>query len=215
MISYPYVSLKALAMGRDFGVLIVKLSDAGMNIATLQLIGFSLGAHVVGETGRQVIESGKIIPRITGLDPAKPLFDGPIPSPLYKRLERGCADFVDIIHSNPKKYGMETATGTIDFYPNYGETVQPGCPEGNFMPFTPEELCSHDRSRELMIQALFTPYDLQASAAPNYPTWVRNNGAPINVTTIGDLINKAFSGLYYLTTNAQVPYGKGPEGLKP
>lgn len=50
-------------MGREFGVLIVQLSDAGMNIATLQLVGFSLGAQVFGETGRQVIESGKIIPR--------------------------------------------------------------------------------------------------------------------------------------------------------
>ncbi|CAH0581125.1 unnamed protein product [Chrysodeixis includens] len=215
LIDFPVISLKALALGRDFGELIVKLSDAGLNVDTLQLVGFSLGAHVLGETGRKVIENSKKIARITGLDPAKPQFDGPIPLPFYRRLDKTCAAFVDIIHSNTRRYGMDTPTGTIDFYPNYGEDVQPGCEEGIFEPFSPEELCSHDRSRDLMIQALLTPDDLQASKAPNYATWVKNDGAPIAVTTIGDKINKAYSGLLYLTTNAEAPYGKGAEGLKP
>lgn len=53
------------------------MSFEGFDINTLHLIGFSLGAHLMGEVGRSVQElsDGHLkIDRITGLDPASPAF---------------------------------------------------------------------------------------------------------------------------------------------
>ncbi len=66
--------------------------------------------------------------RITGLDPAEPLFQS---MPEFVRLDPGDADFVDAIHTDAKSilmfgYGMEQPVGHLDFYPN-GGTDQPGC----------------------------------------------------------------------------------------
>lgn len=57
--------------------------------------------------------------RITGLDPANPAIE--------KHLDKSCAKLVDIVHTNPGVYGTNKAVGHIDFWPNYGCPVQPGC----------------------------------------------------------------------------------------
>lgn len=45
-------------------------------VENIHIMGTSLGAHIVGAAGRsfQAESNGKILPRITGLDPAKPCF---------------------------------------------------------------------------------------------------------------------------------------------
>lgn len=60
---------------------------------------------------------------VTGLDPAGPLFNF-----LEPRLSFSDARFVDIIHTDYRFYGIAKATGTVDFFPNGGRRVQPGCP---------------------------------------------------------------------------------------
>ena len=57
------------------------------------LVGVSLGAHVSGFVGKEL----KNLSRITGLDPAGPLFEGYTAN---VRLDKTDADFVDVIHSN-------------------------------------------------------------------------------------------------------------------
>lgn len=62
---------------------------------------------------------------LTGLDPAKPIFnffnnDG--------RLDSSDAEFVDVIHTDVLERGMLAVSGHVDFYPN-GGTNQPGCKE--------------------------------------------------------------------------------------
>lgn len=42
----------------------------GMSLDTLEIVGFSLGAHVAGHTAKQV-NSGKV-GKVVGLDPASP-----------------------------------------------------------------------------------------------------------------------------------------------
>lgn len=55
------------------------------------------------------------IPRITGLDPARPCFRE---GEELNGLQRGDALFVDIIHSNAGVLGRRSPLGDIDFYPN-------------------------------------------------------------------------------------------------
>lgn len=44
------------------------------------------------------------------------------------------------MHSDPGGYGISTAVGTVDIWPNYSRNggTQPGCPQGNFNMFTQE-----------------------------------------------------------------------------
>ena len=61
------------------------------------------------------------IKRITGLDPAGPLFG----HNASERLDKNDAEFVDIIHTD-KILGLDLPIGHVDFYPNGGES-QPSC----------------------------------------------------------------------------------------
>lgn len=62
----------------------------------------------------------------TGLDPAGPGFEANEP---LLRIDTSDAQFVDIIHTNTDEYGMDDATGHVDFYPNKG-AAQTGCATG-------------------------------------------------------------------------------------
>lgn len=67
--------------------------------------------------------------RITGLDPAGPLYATLRPLlPIDLTLSKEDAVFVDIIHGDKNGFGSPSATGDVDFYPNNGAHVQPGCP---------------------------------------------------------------------------------------
>lgn len=65
----------------------------GLELSRVHLIGFSLGAHVSGFAG----SDSPGLKRITGLDPAGPLFEAQHPK---ARLDSSDANFVDVIHSN-------------------------------------------------------------------------------------------------------------------
>ena len=41
-------------------------NDTGINWEKLRIVGFSLGAHIVGYAGRNLRRKGLIVPRITG-----------------------------------------------------------------------------------------------------------------------------------------------------
>ena len=105
---------------------------------TLTVIGFSLGAHIAGITGKRV-RHGRIHNMI-GLDPAGPLFSQYDPS---DRIDASDAEYVECIHTNgPFLFigaGIGAAICDSDFFPNGGES-QPGCLTNT---------CSHGRSVDL------------------------------------------------------------------
>lgn len=51
-------------------------------------------------------------------------------------LSKTDAYFVDVIHTDAGLYGAPVTSGTVDFWPNGGDTLQPGCPSRNFKPLT-------------------------------------------------------------------------------
>lgn len=71
--------------------------------------------------------------RISALDPAFPMF---YVLKLCTPLNKSDAEFVDVIHTDAWFYGAPFSTGTVDFWPNGGKTLQPGCPKRNYRPLT-------------------------------------------------------------------------------
>ncbi|XP_053623215.1 uncharacterized protein LOC128682510 isoform X1 [Plodia interpunctella] len=98
------------------------LVSRGLNLNNTHLIGHSLGAQAAGVAG-SALKSGRVS-RITGLDPAFPLFDK---LPLDQRLDPSDADLVDVIHTDAGIFGFNRNMGHADFYPNGGISPQPGC----------------------------------------------------------------------------------------
>ncbi|CAH2108063.1 unnamed protein product [Euphydryas editha] len=155
--------------------------------------------------GREVREKGKIISRITGLDPAGPFYDGTVS---LRGLSASDASFVDVIHTNPGRMGIDESVGTVDFWSNCGSRVQPGCEATGIMGFSKRHSCSHDRCWKYFAAAIECPFAFKAILAKNCRA--RNAGAGNNQTIyMGDKINVKARGNFYLRTNSAPPYGLG------
>ncbi|XP_052752350.1 lipase member H-like [Galleria mellonella] len=124
-------------VGKALGQFLAFLSsDTSTPFSRIHLVGHSLGAHVVGNAGRQL--NGRAA-RITGLDPAGPLwFMNP------NRLTNTDAMYVEAIHTNGFALGTYMELGDADFYPN-GGLIQPGCLTSS---------CSHSRSWKLFAASI-------------------------------------------------------------
>lgn len=97
------------------------MSQSMFSLKDLHIIGFSLGAQTAGMIGT-FVKTGKLL-RITGLDPAKPLFTF---APAEYKLTKDKAVFVDVLHTDILARGVLRAAGHADFYVN-GGIEQPGC----------------------------------------------------------------------------------------
>lgn len=109
-------------------ILSLVLRAHAVDMADVHVIGHSLGAHIAGNVGRYF--DGKL-GRITGLDPALPLFLRNSPD----SLTRKDASFVDCIHTCGGLLGEVWTRGDVDFYPNSGLPSQPGCQVDDFATF--------------------------------------------------------------------------------
>ncbi|XP_061024951.1 endothelial lipase isoform X1 [Eubalaena glacialis] len=127
------------------------------SLGDVHLIGYSLGAHVAGYAGNFV---KGMVGRITGLDPAGPMFEG---VDIHKRLSPDDADFVDVLHTYTRSFGLsigiQMPVGHIDIYPNGGD-FQPGCGLndvlGSIAYGTIAEVvrCEHERAVHLFVDSL-------------------------------------------------------------
>ncbi|XP_046477924.1 uncharacterized protein [Neodiprion pinetum] len=119
--NYVRAAANTRLVGRQLAKLVRQLN---VPLERVHLIGFSLGAHVAGFAGAELGN----VSRITGLDPAGPLFEAQDPR---ARLDATDASFVDVIHSNGEQLilgglGSWQPMGDVDFYPNGGR-MQTGC----------------------------------------------------------------------------------------
>lgn len=105
--------------------LVIELMEIGVALRNIHIIGHSLGAQVAGFIGQTTFNrTGQKIHRITGLDPAGPVF---VSRPPSRRLSADDADIVVVVHTDGGAFGYYLACGTIDFYVNGGIPIQPGC----------------------------------------------------------------------------------------
>merc|ERR1711962_1196083 len=107
-ISYPTAAIRTTAVGRHAAGLVQLMVEAGSTLADVHLVGHGLGL-------------GKVA-RVTGLDPAKPLFEL---ANATGRIDKGDAEFVDIIHTNSGNLwegclSFAKNLGHVDFYPAGG-----------------------------------------------------------------------------------------------
>lgn len=162
-------------------------SECGFaSLDRFHMIGHSLGAHLAGYAGYTLQrEFGLTLGRITGLDPAEPLFTDTEP---LVRLDRSDAHFVDVVHTDATTLamgglGMRAAIGHVDFYPNGGSN-NPGCmgplsdhigaPHrgsggGIFHGIQQFLSCNHVRSYQFWLEAVRAPLEQPAHAVGELP----------------------------------------------
>ncbi|KAK0076605.1 hypothetical protein PV325_005100 [Microctonus aethiopoides] len=173
-------------------------SQNQINIKDLHVIGFSLGAHVAGFMGKEL--APKKVGRITGLDPAAPLFPS---ENITCRLDKTDARFVDVIHtsSNHGAPGIRNRIGHVDFYPNRG-FMQPGC-EGDS---DGTMICSHRRAWNFYVESVFNPYGFPASRCQSLRMLMKDRCAKSNDAFMGFDVNKKTRGIFTLQTNSKPPF---------
>uniref|UniRef100_A0A8C0VBD9 Triacylglycerol lipase n=1 Tax=Cyanistes caeruleus TaxID=156563 RepID=A0A8C0VBD9_CYACU len=156
-------------------------TEYGYSPANIHFIGHSLGAHVAGEAGRRKPGIG----RITGLDPAGPLFQY---TPTMVRLDPSDAKFVDVIHTHAAiAPGILQTCGHLDFYPNGGKKM-PGCNQLRVPPATRDinDLmrayrsfgCGHKRSLRYYAESIMTPNGFVGYLCDTYREFVLVNCFP-------------------------------------
>ncbi|KAI8509946.1 hypothetical protein Bbelb_123740 [Branchiostoma belcheri] len=160
-VNYRKAKKNCRKVGQTVGNFVRQLGQPG---SMIHIIGHSLGAHAAGFAGKTTRSAGFTIARISGLDPAGPLFKISRPT---KRLDKGDAMFVDVIHTDTKMYGKRKPLGHVDFYPNEGWN-QPGCGYSLLG-------CSHRRAYELYNESINSACQFLAYRCPDWDSFIRNH----------------------------------------
>nr|CAD7432021.1 unnamed protein product [Timema monikensis] len=142
---------------------------------------------------------------LKGLDPAAPLYGQ---ESLENRLDPTDASFVEVVHTCAGLLGWADPLGHVDFYPNSGEPVQPGC--GTDLAELGLGSCSHIRARALFAESITTSVGFVGVLCSDWKTY-ENDGCSHNPTALmGDPTDtSAKEGSYYLTTASSSPFAQG------
>ncbi|KAI8438252.1 hypothetical protein MSG28_010855 [Choristoneura fumiferana] len=177
------------SVGQFLGNFLVWLRQTGGGAwNNVHLVGFSLGAHVVGNAGRQAHGWPA---RVTGLDPAGPLWGNN-----NNALNRNSGAYVETIHTDGGLLGIMDAIGDSNFYPNGGRNPQPGCWIST---------CSHGRANDLFAATVRFNHLVGRQCSNIWEAELNTcSGAALNMGN-GDW-NKRGSGIYGLRTGNSWPF---------
>ncbi|XP_021453388.1 phospholipase A1 member A [Oncorhynchus mykiss] len=189
----------------QISVLINQLQNHGCKLESFHFIGVSLGAHVSGFVG--TLFKGKI-GRITGLDPAGPMFKR---ADTFDRLDPSDALFVEAIHTDADYFGISISVGHADFFLN-GGMDQAGCSRSRFTSMYSYVICDHMRALHIYISALNGTCPLTGIPCSSYEDFLKGRclGCPGRCPRIGLLENSGLTvfplpqpkKLFLLTTSA-------------
>jgi len=193
------------AVGELTGRFINFLVEQGADLRKFHIIGFSLGAHAAGKAGAVI---NGLLPRITGLDPAFPMFSM---IKTEQRLDKSDAQFVDVIHTNSGKLrqaalSFPMAIGHADFFVNGGH-YQPGCgfiASGGIYDLL--DACSHTRAPEYFTESINSPVGFKAVPCKSWASFMRGSCSKNGYTFMGDPTSQLARGVFYLTTNSFSPF---------
>ncbi|CAB0011059.1 unnamed protein product [Nesidiocoris tenuis] len=189
-----------------------ELVSKGVTLDRFHIVGFSLGAEIAGLVGK--MQSGRL-GRITGLDPAMPMYEW---AGRLARLDKNDALFVDVIHTDGGVLGFDTPMGHADFYPNGGTPAQPGCDVEKIVEerrINDYVACSHNKAWKYYADSVVNPYEFMAVECKNVRDFERgvcksNRETP---AFMGYAADNHLRGNFFLTTNDRAPYGRGIDGI--
>ncbi|XP_034834902.1 pancreatic triacylglycerol lipase [Maniola hyperantus] len=199
-------------MGMRLADFVEFLNSTGVPAKYLHVIGFSLGAEAAGFAGK-ILQSrdGKLkLGRITGLDPAYPGYNL---GGQENHLARGDAIFVDVLHTNPGIFGFPDPIGDVDFYPNSGQWIQPGCWFDELV--KNRELsyfygCSHNRAWRLYVESIGNPRGFPATLCRDWTSATASCSFEVD-GYMGFGAELPAKGKMYLLTNDKPPFARnGP-----
>jgi len=195
---YPSAVDKITTVAKQISDLIHTLVSKGLTTPSkVHIVGVSLGAHVAGIAGKTYKnERGTSLGRVTGLDPAGPLFTGA----KGNILAPADASFVDAIYSDMGNLGNTQALAQVNFYPNGGAHPQPGC-EGQ------ETLCSHSAAAKLFIQSIKSN-SIKGYKCDNYDAFNKGECGLQATHTFGHHAETGKTGKFYLNIQPQGFSGK-------
>lgn len=153
-----------------------------------ELIGHSFGAHVAAFAGKYLIAKQRIVAAIIGLDPAGPLFSEDKPN---ERLDKGDANYVEIIHTSIRAIGFPEPIGHVDHYPYVHSKHQPGCSDST---------CDHNSAISYFVESVNQTNGILAKQCTNYTDLIEDQCHPTGVTVKvgGEPLNTQNpAGVYY------------------
>ncbi|CAH0555101.1 unnamed protein product, partial [Brassicogethes aeneus] len=177
--------------------LIRQIRNAGAK--EIHLIGFSLGAHIPNYIAISL--RPYILPRITGLDPALPLF---VTLNIDEKLDKSDAKFVDVYHTNAFAQGKAENSGHVDFFLN-GGVVQPGCwAENRFFS------CNHHRAPLYFAESINTKKGFWGWPCTSFILYLLGRCPPTETQILmGENVSWKSSGMYLVLTESVSPFAVG------
>ncbi|XP_011268192.1 lipase member H [Camponotus floridanus] len=184
---------KTFQKGEKVGSLFARsmrlLVNSGLDSTKIYIVAHSLGVHIAGFVGKC---NDFIIPRITGLDPANPLF-----YPFGCYLTPKDATWIDIIHTDSGGYGTLRHMGTAEYYVNGGTRFQPGCKLG--LPLSKTDFCSHQKSVKLYAESKRHPTEFIAVNCSSYINYKKNDCKDNLQTNVGYAASNVHGSFYFST----------------
>ncbi|CAG7827736.1 unnamed protein product [Allacma fusca] len=215
---YPQSVANARVVAAQVVLFLEYLTETkGERLGDIHIIGHSLGAHIAGYIGKRFPGVAKI----TGLDPAAPLFDG-----FHRevRLHEKDAKEVIVLHTNvaPVGFGIRDPIGTTDIYVNDGQD-QFGCIPMLYLLLSPPTVeriqgmreniaCSHRRAYEIFNEVVISRHPLKAYPCESWGTAESESCVSLceekdNCYSINrNPVNTGKHKLFYLPTGNSYPY---------
>lgn len=191
---YPVAVHNVPHVGECLAQLVERMRDLGAS--DIHVIGFSLGAHVPAFTANRLRPYK--LPRITGLDPAMPLF---VTVSNDEKLDSSDADFVDVFHTNAFIQGKIEKSGHIDFYMN-GGVNQPGCWQKR-NPFG----CNHQRAAMYYAESVNTKTGFWGWSCSGFFAYLIGFCPPkAPVIVAGDGVDTSYRGFHLVKTRSASPF---------